>query len=288
MSAIGIYAKNHKGGDMRRDQDELLKLLEPLVLISLVVLLACWLAGCDSCHANKQWCEGGASYVCNPYEMPVEVAACDLQGPTWECNAGRCENEQPQSLTVARFPTSEDVLAYVDYLETTYHVHIVPPDNSKSLPQEVWEFLRRLGVQELTGYSVTVDNRIYPSFTPGDGAGFALVRQVATLAHEVEHVRQWRDDNGFTYKYLADPVYRAHVEAEAKSTEAAVQNWLIGTYDSPAYSALNLRERYMVPCWAADYAEIEMGVAIDLIEQGGIWSDVQSKTARFFETRWRE
>jgi hypothetical protein len=78
--------------------------------------------------------------------------------------------------------------------------------------------------------TTTLGLYIYPNFTPGDPeSGRSLISQMRTLAHELRHVVQYKNDGRtFITDYLFYSARRAAYEAEAYKCNMEVQIGLVG------------------------------------------------------------
>ena len=86
----------------------------------------------------------------------------------------------------------------------------------------------------LDHFALTLGNRIYIHWEPGVGTPQQLAYQIRVLAHECQHVLQYRDDPRFALRYLLSKSRRAHFEAQAMHCDLELYHWLYGAAMSVA------------------------------------------------------
>lgn len=107
--------------------------------------------------------------------------------------------------------------------------------------------LDALGIQEREAFvrtcAITVGDTIYLPFRPGKGKGKAAVwrGQIATVAHECEHVRQGGDHHlEFWLRYFTSEAHRTEYEVAALAVQMEVQWRLTGCCPDPGELAAGL------------------------------------------------
>lgn len=81
----------------------------------------------------------------------------------------------------------------------------------------------------LANVSITVGDTIYLPFRVGATGKYPYPAQVAIVAHECEHVKQWDDDGAaFWFRYFTSKAHRAAYEAAALAVELEVYYRLTG------------------------------------------------------------
>jgi len=138
--------------------------------------------------------------------------------------------------------------------------------------------LEKLGVKNvqsfLARFSITLDKRIYLSFTPGKvDAGPSLIEQCATIAHEHTHVAQAEivSREVFYIDYLMRPAKRAQYEAEAYRTSMEVLHWAGRPIAHlPDAYARTLASSYMLPGIDVDFARKYLRMAHDDLVRHGV------------------
>jgi hypothetical protein len=158
--------------------------------------------------------------------------------------------------------------------DITAHYHAEVADKSDSnLMGLVSTFLDGIGVMDKEDFMqrcvTTIGKSIYLPFEIGvESNGWDLWDQVSVGAHEVVHVRQWRDDTaGFMLKYLCSKNARAEYEAEAYGADLELSHWLQDPLDpnelAGRLASYGLASEYIA--FAAAY----LSTFDDVLRQGG-------------------
>ena len=120
-----------------------------------------------------------------------------------------------------------------------YHVHMAKKFNAVIIQKKdaagmvlIDNALSLMGVKNkgyfLDHFALTLGNRIYIHWEPGVGSPAQLAYQVRVLAHECQHILQYRDDERFMLRYLLSKSRRAHFEAQAMHCDLELYHWLYG------------------------------------------------------------
>ena len=128
--------------------------------------------------------------------------------------------------------TSELVLDYHEYMAKKLKAIVIYKPDAPEMQAAAWA-LDLMGITSkkyfLEHFAMTVGRRIYVPWEPGDaGSTKGLAFQVRVLAHECQHVVQYRNDERFALRYLLSKSRRAHYEAQAMHCDLELFHYIYG------------------------------------------------------------
>lgn len=181
----------------------------------------------------------------------------------------------------------EEVWAFWRHMQGRYKTSVVNKSDAVEM-QLVAKALDLIGVMNhdrfLANYTTTLGSRIYTAFEVGvPRAGWDLWHQVATCAHEHQHVIQSRREPAtYEFSYAADRAARARYEAEAYRCDLELHFWRYGTTPSPGALAAKL---YDYGCRKEDVAVTEKALALSAISvrQGAIINETSKAAIDWLE-----
>jgi len=247
------------------------------ILVSLLLLI-----GCGDCEPLTNWCEGEDVFVCSPVKQDRKIANC-AQGDGWSCSDGYCEIDHTDiNRNPVRYPFPDEIFRYMDFLRKRYGIEIVNL-NEKSLNTRA--LLEGQPGFDLKAYrqnhTITYRNTIFLNFKPGSGKAADWTQQIAIIAEESTHVVQWRRERDFGGRYVANPYFRAEMEAEAKAV-GLVAYWSYMRNCNTAHAAAESLRSYLVPPRGREYAEMQIDILVQLGKDGGIINDAHAAFLEFF------
>ena len=133
--------------------------------------------------------------------------------------------------------TKEDVQNAWKYMSKYYDFDIIDKSNAKEMQIAGWA-LELMDIQDsddfLKRYTTTIGRNIYVPFEIGEGSQSKLKLQLCTLAHEAQHVVQFRRNSGkFVFRYLTSDAARASYEADALRANMEMYWYMTGKLLSP-------------------------------------------------------
>jgi hypothetical protein len=174
--------------------------------------------------------------------------------------------------------TPAQVQAYYTFMAAQYHATLVHKADS-ALMTVIAKALGLMGVLDqqafLTRFTTTVGHTIYLPFTPGIAtADYDLWWQVATLAHECQHIVQYERSGAaeFAWTYLTQHASRATYEVEAYTANLELYWWRYHQLIPPATLAGYLTS---YACSAADIqvATRQLALRALSVEHGAVVTD---------------
>jgi hypothetical protein len=138
----------------------------------------------------------------------------------------------------------------------------------------------------ITRSTTVIGPRIYIPWTPGEGGADALLGQLRTLAHECQHVDDWRlDPLQWPWSYLFDSTARADAEARAYRANLEVHWWATGEMLDIGAIVTRLGEGYALAQPQQEHVHTHLAMAAGILRRGGYGCAPAIRLIQYLQSR---